>query len=278
MQSTIDKSGWTKAVDFSTRDSLCAINKISIVVPLYNERGGLKSLLERLSAFQQTNNWDTVLEFLFVDDGSDDGTSEELHRLLDARHDCLIVSHENNQGIASAIRTGLLQSTGDCVVSIDSDGSYDLGLLWQMLKQYSTGVDVIVASPYHPGGRVENVSAWRIALSKSASRMYRVVMRQKLYCYTSCFRVYRRERCKGITTRDPRFVGVTEFLWRADLAGLRIVEYPATLRPRLIGKSKMKLVRSMLGHLFLMSRIGCARFLTLANVPRSISRAQSEIS
>lgn len=280
MQSTIDHTASAKTSDFTSGDYSCAIeiDRISVVVPLYNEHDGVRALVDRLNAFQQTNGLDAELEYVFVDDGSSDGTAEELQQLVGSRPDCLVLSHQQNQGIASAIATGLLHSTGDCVVSIDSDGSYDLALLLPMLKQYANNVDIIVASPYHPRGRVENVSAWRIALSKCASQMYRLVMKQKLYCYTSCFRVYRRERCKSITTQDSRFVGVAEFLWQADLAGLKIVEYPAILRPRLIGKSKMKLVRAMLGHLLLMARIGRSRLLMSANVPQAVARPQSEIS
>jgi dolichol-phosphate mannosyltransferase len=277
MPSRIVQAAAVNPVETKSGALPCAIDKLSIVIPLYNEREGMNSLLERLFDFEKCNDLSAEMEFLFIDDGSCDGTAEELRRLLVDRQNCKIISHQNNQGIASAIRTGMLHSTGDCVVSIDSDGSYEIDLLLQMLQQFTANVDIIVASPYHPHGRVENVSAWRIALSKCASRMYRTVMKQKLCCYTSCFRVYRRDRCKNITTQDTRFVGVAEFLWRAENAGLNIVEYPATLRPRLIGRSKMKLARAMMGHMRLLAKIGMSRTLPFASSPRAMSRTQSEV-
>jgi dolichol-phosphate mannosyltransferase len=254
----------------------CAIDSISVVVPLYNECDGLTQLCERLLEFQSTLDEKIDCEFLLIDDGSSDGTADTLGELLVDRDHCRIIRHSSNQGIAGAIHTGLLQAESDCVVSIDSDGSYDLHLLSEMLPRFVPGIDVIVASPYHPRGRVENVSAWRIALSRCASRMYRAVMKQKLHCYTSCFRVYRRERCIGLDTCDTGFVGIVEFLWRADIADLRIIEHPAVLRPRTIGKSKMKLVRAMLGHLQLIAGIAVSRWLCWTRMSRAVTPSQSE--
>lgn len=122
MQTTIKKIAAASPVETTSALS-CAIDKLSIVIPMYNERDGLRTLLERLSAFEKHCEFGDEMELLFVDDGSSDGTAEELRRLLRGRQNCQVLCHQNNQGIASAIRTGLLQSTGDCVVSIDSDGS-----------------------------------------------------------------------------------------------------------------------------------------------------------
>jgi dolichol-phosphate mannosyltransferase len=256
----------------------CALDSISIVVPLYNERDGLAQLCERLLEFHSSLDERMYCEFLLIDDGSSDDTADMLCEFLVDRDNCRIIKHSKNQGIAAAIHTGLLHAKNDCVVSIDSDGSYDLDLVTEMLPRFTLDIDVIVASPYHPQGRVENVSAWRIALSKCASRMYRAVIRQKLHCYTSCFRVYRRTRCVGLDTRDTGFVGIAEFLWEADTAGCKIIEHPAILQPRTIGKSKMKLVRVMLGHLQLMGRIAVSRLLWWTRTSPAIAPSRSETS
>jgi hypothetical protein len=59
--------------------------------------------------------------------------------------------------------------------------------------------------------------------------------------------------------REGGFLGVAEMLGRLDLQGGRIVECPAVLEARLIGHSKMKTVRTILGHLRLLIRLGIAR-------------------
>lgn len=276
MQSVTQQSVLTKSGVCASAESVCAVDNISIIVPLYNERDGLTQLCERLVEFNSSLDERIHCEFLLVDDGSIDGTADILCDYLVDRDNYRIIKHIKNRGIAAAIHTGLLHTQSECVVSIDSDGSYDLDLLKKMLPRFTGDVDVIVASPYHPQGRVDNVSAWRIWLSKCASRMYRSMIRQKLHCYTSCFRVYRRQRCISILTRNEGFVGIAEFLWAADAAGCKIIEHPAILRPRKIGNSKMKLVRVMLGHLQLIGKIAVGRLFLRSRVLPTINTNRSE--
>jgi hypothetical protein len=122
-------------------------------------------------------------------------------------------------------------------------------------------VDLVTASPYHEKGRVKNVPAWRLSLSRGASFLYRFVLHTKLATYTSCFRVYRRSALLGIELRETGFLGVAETLGRLDLKGAGIVEYPATLEVRIFGQSKMKVLRTILGHLRLMARLLRMRLL-----------------
>jgi len=199
--------------------------------------------------------------FLFVDDGSTDGTWAVLQKLFGARTDCRLIQQERNQGIARAIQTGIRHADTAIVCSIDCDCTFDPHELRRMIPLLSEGVDLVTASPYHPQGEVKNVPAWRLLFSKGASRLYRIVLRQKLYTYTSCFRVYRREAAVSIPVKRGGFSGVTEMLGRLDLEGRRIVEFPTTLYVRTLGQSKMKLVPTIGGHLSLMARFVALRLL-----------------
>jgi len=89
--------------------------------------------------------------------------------------------------------------------------------------------------------------------------LYRVVLKTDLYCYTSCFRVYRRSSIAPLTVSNPGFVGIAEILWRAESAGRRVIEAPAVLRTRKFGHSKMKVVRTTLIHFRLLGRILASR-------------------
>jgi hypothetical protein len=113
---------------------------------------------------------------------------------------------------------------------MDCDCTYDPHELAKMIPLLADGVDMVTASPYHEQGAVRNVPEWRLALSKTLSRCYRVVLHQRLATYTSCFRVYRRSALTGLTLRHEGFLGVAEMLGRLDLRGSRIVEYPARSR------------------------------------------------
>ena len=141
-----------------------------------------------------------------------------------------------------------------------------------MIPLLGADADLVTASPYHPGGTVRNVPGWRLALSRTLSRLYRLILHHKLSTYTSCCRVYRRNAALQIRVRDTRFLGVAEFLARLDLAGGRIVEYPTTLKVRVLGTSKMKIVRTILGHLGLLVRLTTLRLTDgQPPIPRPIS-------
>ncbi len=182
-----------------------------------------------------------------------------LRRHFGDRAGCTIVRHERNRGVAQAILTGARAARTEVVASIDCDCTYDPHELGRLLPLLGDGVDVVTGSPYHPLGGVRNVPRWRLALSKSASALYRVVLRQRLHTYTSCFRAYRRSALLGLEIRHGGFLGVAEMLARLDLDGRTVVEYPTTLNVRVLGRSKMRVARTIFGHLRLVAELVAER-------------------
>jgi polysaccharide deacetylase family protein (PEP-CTERM system associated) len=246
---------------------------VTIVVPCYNEVQALPYLANTLKSLEQTLASSYELELVLVDDGSRDGTPEALERLFGKMPRARIIRHEANQGVAAAILTGLRAASNEVVCSIDCDCTYDPHGLTEMIPLLTDGVDLVTASPYHEKGRVRNVPAWRLSLSRGASFLYRHILHTKLATYTSCFRVYRRSVVQGIDLNETGFLGVAETLGRLDLSGAGIVEHPATLEVRIFGQSKMKVLRTILGHLRLMARLlrmrlaGSRRVPTLPETP-----------
>jgi glycosyltransferase involved in cell wall biosynthesis len=172
---------------------------------------------------------------------------------------CTFVRHDRNRGVAAGILTGLRNARTEIAASIDCDCTYDPHELGRMIPLLTDGVDLVTGSPYHQLGGVRNVPRWRLALSKSASALYRVVLRQKLHTYTSCFRVYRRSAALAVQVESGGFLGVAEMIGKLDLAGATIVEYPTTLNVRVLGRSKMKVVRTVIGHVGLLARLAALR-------------------
>jgi polysaccharide deacetylase family protein (PEP-CTERM system associated) len=232
---------------------------VTVVVPCYNETQTLPYLRNTLKSLKSAFEGEYAFTFLFVDDCSTDGTWMMLKKLFADREDSIFVRHEANLGIAGAIQTGLHHARTSIVCSIDCDCTYDPHELGGMIPLLVEGVDVVTASPYHPSGGVRNVPGWRLTLSKTLSRFYRLVLRQKLFTYTSCFRVYRRDSAIGCEVRHPGFLGIAEMIARMDLSGRRVVEYPAVLDARVLGQSKMKLLETSFGHLGLLIDVAWAR-------------------
>jgi glycosyltransferase involved in cell wall biosynthesis len=233
---------------------------ITVVIPCFNESQSLGYLSKTLHSVATSLRDHYAFTFVFVDDGSTDSTWPVLQKLFGARSDCRLIQHECNQGLARTIQTGIRHADTPIVCSMDCDCTYDPHELRRMIPLLTEGVDLVTASPYHPRGAVKNVPRWRLFLSKSLSRLYRLVLRQKLYTYTSCFRVYRREAAVNIPVERGGFFGVTEMLGHLDLEGRRIVEFPATLEVRMLGRSKMKIVPTIAGHLSLLARFVALRF------------------
>ena len=234
---------------------------VSIVIPVYNEEAALPYLANTLKSVEnRLQEKGYAAEVIFVDDKSKDNTFEKLNELFGERENVKIVRHEENQGVAAGIMTGIKASETEIVCSMDCDCTYDPHELVKMIPLLDEKTDLVTASPYHANGGVRNVPEWRLFLSKGASFLYRRVLQSKLDTYTSCFRVYRRSSFVDMEISEKGFLGVAEMLGRIDLSGGKIVEYPAVLEVRLFGFSKMKTARTIFGHLKLLSNLSKMRW------------------
>jgi polysaccharide deacetylase family protein (PEP-CTERM system associated) len=232
---------------------------ITIVIPCFNEEEGLPYLAKTLHRVGEALAPKYSVHFILVDDGSSDRTWEGLTALFADSVQVDLLRHAANRGVAAAILTGMRHTKSEVICSMDSDCSYDPLELANMIPLLVPGVDLVTASPYHPQGQVRNVPAWRLTLSRGAAWLYRRVLRVKLSTYTSCFRVYRRGTVAGLEVTNGRYLGVAELIGRLDFAGGTVVEYPTTLEIRMLGRSKMKTARTIVGHLGLMSRLAIGR-------------------
>jgi glycosyltransferase involved in cell wall biosynthesis len=247
---------------------------VTLVIPCFNEDPILPYLANTLKSVEAFLAPRYELRLIFVDDGSSDGTWTALQELWGDRRDTTLLRHAENLGVAKAILTGIRRAETEIVCSIDCDCTYDPHQLETLIPMLEEGIDMVTASPYHREGEVRNVPSWRIALSKRLSGLYRLVLRQRLATYTSCFRVYRRSAMVDLELREAGFLGVAEMLGLLDLDGRRIVECPAVLEVRLLGHSKMRVLKTGVGHLRLLARLFARRLgqrWNPAEAPRSES-------
>lgn len=233
---------------------------VTLVIPCFNEESVLPYLQNTLRRVASDLGSTYDLRYVFVDDGSSDGTWLALEKTFGSLPQSQLVRHDRNRGVAAAILTGIRSAETEVVCSIDCDCTYDPHQLRDLIPRLGEDVALVTASPYHPSGRVLNVPPWRLLLSKGLSALYRRVFHQKLHTYTSCFRVYRRSLVQDLSIREGGFLGVAEMLGVLDLQGKRIVEQPAVLEVRLLGHSKMKLFHTIRGHIRLLCRMAAARW------------------
>lgn len=228
--------------------------RLAVIVPLKDEAESVPSLLVELELLSRALADVADCEFVVVDDGSEDGTWELLERGARNRQRFRLVHHHVNRGVAAAIRTGMQATDADLVASIDGDLSYDPMELRHMVPMIEEA-DVVTSSPYHPDGDVKNVPGWRLFLSRTLSRCYQLLLGSRLRTWTSCFRVYRRNAVLHLPLDNPGFLGTAELAVRVLRRGGTIAEHPCTLEARLLGFSKMRVLRVVLGHVRLLALV-----------------------
>ncbi len=97
------------------------IRKLSVIVPVFNERNTVVEVLRRMRAVELPDGIDR--EIIVVDDGSTDGTRDVLNQLSDST--VRIILHDHNRGKGAAVRTGIEVASGDYVLIQDADLEYD---------------------------------------------------------------------------------------------------------------------------------------------------------
>ncbi len=222
---------------------------LSIIIPMFNEAENVEATLRRveegLASFQGT------YEIIAVNDGSLDNTLEILEKVAAQNGRVRIVSHSKNIGRGMALRTGFRASRGEIVVSIDADLSYDPRYILDFVKtlRAEQDIDFVLASPYMPGGGVQNVPFLRLWISRLGNKILRFAMPNRIYTSTGIFRAYRRRVLESLELESEGKEIHLEILSKALALGYRVKEIPAILTGRKRGKSKFKFRKTTISHL-----------------------------
>lgn len=120
------------------------MKKLSIITPVYNEEKTIPIFFEELLLFEkQISNYQ--LEWLIVDDGSLDATTEIINTLCNSQQFIRGVIFSRNFGKEAALFAGLEHSEGDIIIPMDIDLQDPLEVILQMLQEYENGAEVVLA-------------------------------------------------------------------------------------------------------------------------------------
>lgn len=209
--------------------------RYSVIVPLYNERENIKELHEEI--VRVMGRLDGAYEIIYVDDGSTDGTAEELYGLQDA----VAITHRRNCGQSLALQTGISSANGDLIITLDGDGQNDPADIPALLKHLSLGYDVVCGwrkKRNDPFGK-------RIA-SRGAYAIRRVLLADGVHDSGCTLRVYTRSAAKALDLYGELHRFIPAILrWE----GFRVTEMTVNHRPRRKGKTKYRSTRLLHGLL-----------------------------
>jgi len=222
---------------------------VSVVVPMYNEVENARETLAAIAAALEAQ--DLPFEILPVDDGSTDGTMRELAACAEEDPRVRPVGYSANRGRGYALRKGFAAVRGDIVASMDADLSYTTDHLIGMVRILldDADADVVLASPYMPGGSVEDVPFMRLALSRAGNAVLRRALPQPVFTSTGIVRAYRRGVLESLDLESDGKEIHLEILSEVMALGYRIVEMPAVLRTRRKGSSKFRPRATVMSHL-----------------------------
>jgi len=222
---------------------------LSIVIPMFNEAENVESTLNQVE--QALASFQGTYEIIAVNDGSIDNTLEILKRMESQNRKIKVVSYSKNIGRGMALRRGFRESRGEIVVSIDADLSYDPSYILDLVRPLRTGedVDLVLASPYMPGGGVQNVPVLRLWISKLGNKILRFAMPNQIHTSTGIFRAYRKEVLDSLELESDGKEIHLEILSKAMALGYHVKEVPAILKGRKKGRSKFKFRKTAISHL-----------------------------
>lgn len=236
---------------------------VYVVLPAYNEADNLAPLLRLYVELQRT----VPLHCLVVDDGSVD-TSGAVAESFAAELPITVIRHTENRGLSRTLETGFRAACeragdGDVVVCMDADNTHLPSQIPEMLEKIRDGFDVVIASRYRRGSRVEGVSRFRRSLSAAAALLFASVVPIPGVRDFSCgFRAYRvpalRRAIKHFGDEVfalKGFACTAALLFGCKRVGATMTEIPMDLRyQQKRGVSKLALRRTIVESLRLVWR------------------------
>lgn len=197
------------------------MKKVSIIIPVFNEKDTLKLLLEKV---EQANFAGLEKEIIMVDDCSNDGTTDILKELS---HNYKVLFHEKNQGKGAAIRTAVKEATGDFVVIQDADLEYlpdDYDKLLPLL--INNEADVVYGSRFLNVENSKNFILKNKIANKFLTLLTNILFGATITDMETCYKAFKREFIQGITIKSDRFDFEPEITAKVMKQKARLKEVP----------------------------------------------------
>jgi len=209
------------------------LRKLSVVVPVFNERNTLVEILRRMRAVELPDGIER--EIIVVDDGSNDGTRDVLNQVGDST--VRVVMHEANRGKGAALRTGFAHATGDYVLVQDADLEYYPEEWPKLLNPVLRGRARVVYGSRFTGER-RNMLLLHWMGNRFLSMTTNVLFNTTLSDMETCYKLFDRDLVDDMKLQSNRFDIEAEITAKVLKRGIRIYEVPISYSGREFDEGK----------------------------------------
>lgn len=224
--------------------------KLSVVIPVYNERATIEELLRRVQAV------DIEKEIIVVDDHSTDGTREFLQELNRSRKDnstvvglpqtgcqlrtdpIRVLFQEKNCGKGAALRRGFQEAQGDVILVQDADLEYDPQDYFKLLEPIRLGMADVVYGSRFLGGPHRVLFFWHYVGNKFLTTLSNIFTNLNLSDVWTCYKVLKREVLQQFELKEDRFGFEPEVTAKMARGGCRVYEVPISYWGRTYAEGK----------------------------------------
>ena len=199
--------------------------KLSIVIPIYNERKTLETLIAKV------NSVDYDKEILLIDDFSSDGTREVLKR-YENKENFQVLYHDHNQGKGAALRTGFSNVNGDIIIIQDADLEYNPADYGTLIEPILDGrADVVYGSRFL-GGPHRVLFFWHSIGNMVLTTFSNMLTNINLTDMETGYKVFTKRVNDTLTFKCDRFGFEPEFTAKVAKNNFRIYEVPISYNGR----------------------------------------------
>ena len=205
--------------------------KLSVIIPVFNEANTINLIVKNVK------NTGLADEIILVDDGSTDGTRDQLE-ILKRDKFIKVVLHDINKGKGAAVRTGMEVAKGDVLLIQDADLEYDPRDYPALLKPIEDGKADVVFGSRFLGGPRRVAMFWHMVANKLLTFTTNILYNTILSDMETGYKAFRREILNGIRLHANRFDFEPEFTAKILKRNIRIFEVPISFNPRNYSEGK----------------------------------------
>ena len=227
---------------------------LSVIMPVYNEQATILQMVDRVLAV----DCGVPIELVVVDDGSSDGTREELTTISDSR--VKVFLQPENRGKGAALRRGFEAATGTILIVQDADLEYDPEEYHRIIGPILDGrADVVFGSRFL-GGPHRVLYFWHYMANRTLTTLSNMFTDLNLTDMETCYKAWRKEVLDGVTLRENRFGFEPEFTAKVARGKWKIYEVPISYNGRSYEEGKKIGAKDAVAALYCILRYNMIKF------------------